>query len=232
MFACSCAPVPFNHTRQLNANRSPQQAVWIPASPIETYLVIDTSSKMPSTFANGLLRVFLFLFLFFTFTQSYSAVPGPAGKGVVGEWLRALTEIRRMLGMRTGMKWTQRASLRRGGARGGVIPSPGRQPGQQAGRQAAGGGEGTQHPGKWRLHGHRQTPISQLCRGYGGIERRARESISTPWHDLSPKKKQKKKHMTKNYSIAVLVFWCDDFRVDCVKASVLIRYGFKWLCRD
>lgn len=78
----------------------------MPASPIETYLVIDTSSKMPSTFAHGLLRAFLFLFLFFflTFTQSYSAVPGPAGEGVVAEWLRALTEIRRMLGMRTGMK--------------------------------------------------------------------------------------------------------------------------------
>lgn len=32
--------------------------------------------------------------------------------------------MRRMLGMRRGMKWTQGASLRRGGARGGVIPSP------------------------------------------------------------------------------------------------------------
>lgn len=165
-----------------------------------------------------------FFFFFFTFTQSYSAVPGPAGKGVVGEWLRALTEIRRMLGMRTGMKWTQRASLRRGGARGGVIPSPGRQPGQQASRQqAAGGGEGTQHPGKWRLHGHRQTPISQLYRGYGGIERRARESISTPWHDLSQKKNQKKKPHDKKLFDRCFSFWCDDFRVDCVKASVLIR---------
>lgn len=50
----------------------------------------------------------------------------------VGESLRALTEMRRMLGMRAGMRWTQGASLRRGGARGGVIPEPAasRRPGQ------------------------------------------------------------------------------------------------------
>lgn len=92
--------------------------------------------------------------------------------------------------------------------------------GRQASRQqAAGGGEGTQHPGKWRLHGHRQTPISQLYRGYGGIERRARESISTPWHDLSQKKTNKQKKLFDR----CFSFWCDDFRVDCVKASDLIR---------
>lgn len=37
-----------------------------------------------------------------------------AGQEGVVESLRALTEIRRMLGMRPGMKWTRRASLRSG----------------------------------------------------------------------------------------------------------------------
>lgn len=95
--------------------------------------------------------------------SSYSSVSGPARKGV-GESLRALTEMRRMFGMRAGMKWTQGASLRRGGARGGVIPGPsGQQParavgsGSSSGGAAAAkrglGGGGTKHPRSWRLQG-------------------------------------------------------------------------------
>lgn len=53
--------------------------------------------QMPLSFANLMLLGIL------NTMSSYSGVSGPARKGV-GESLRALTEMRRMLGMRAGMK--------------------------------------------------------------------------------------------------------------------------------
>lgn len=49
-----------------------------------------------------------------------------------------------MLGMRSGMKWTRRASLRRGGARGGVIRAPAASLGSR--QAAAGAGKGQNIP--------------------------------------------------------------------------------------
>lgn len=144
---------------------------------------------MPSTFANGLLRLFFFFFFFLLLRKVILLCLGQPGKVLLvsgfAHWQR-FEECSEW-----EQEWNERKERVCAGAEREVASSrapAGSLGSRQAGRQqAAGGGEGTQHPGKWRLHGHRQTPISQLCRGYGGIERRARESISTPWHDLSQK---------------------------------------------
>ena len=120
--------------------------------PLKLTSLLISHIKCPFLLVRGCYGGFLIL------CQVILVFLGQPGKGV-GESLRALTEMRRMLGMRRGMKCTQRASLRRGGARGGVIPEP-RQPAWAAGSGSR-GREGTKHPENWRLHGRSDFTATQ-----------------------------------------------------------------------